>query len=387
MLFFTILLIGILSGVEVDLFIPSFPELQHVFQLSPVMVQLTLSVNFVAYCACCLFVGALGDRFDRRKVMLISLIIFVIGSVLCVYAQNFTHLLAGRFLQGVGMAGPSTLGFAIIADLYPASKQPSLMAVLNGLTTAGMAFAPVIGSYVNLYFDWRGNFVLLLTLGVICFLAAYRYVPHRVGDPTISLSPKAYWPLLCSGKLMSLVLAFNCIANAYWVFVGMAPIVFIEAFSIPLSHYGYYLGALAGVFSIVSLISGRILYYFGHKRCLYAGIGGLMLSFLAILLLVIFDVRQAWLITTTLLLFSISAVFPINILYPMALNVLPNTKGRTTALFMAVRLMLTAIALEVASYFYSVSFISTGITMLVFLGLSLYFIWELHRRKWLILAK
>ncbi len=68
--FFTALCIALLAGMEVDLFVPSFPELTHVFQLTPFMVQLTLSLNFIAYCTCALFTGALGDRFGRRPVLL-----------------------------------------------------------------------------------------------------------------------------------------------------------------------------------------------------------------------------------------------------------------------------------------------------------------------------
>src|SRR5690349_5557818 len=101
--FITILLIEILAGSEVDLFIPSFPELQKVFELSPVMVQLTLSVNFIAYCLCSLFTGTMGDRYNRRHVMLAGLLIFVIGSFFCMTATHFALLLVGRFLQGAGI--------------------------------------------------------------------------------------------------------------------------------------------------------------------------------------------------------------------------------------------------------------------------------------------
>jgi DHA1 family bicyclomycin/chloramphenicol resistance-like MFS transporter len=51
-LFFTVLVISLLCGAEVDLFIPSFPEIRKVFELSPFQVQLTLSANFLAYSTC-----------------------------------------------------------------------------------------------------------------------------------------------------------------------------------------------------------------------------------------------------------------------------------------------------------------------------------------------
>ena len=138
--FFTILLMWILCGAELDLFIPSFPELQKVFQLTPFMVQLTLSVNFVAFCLFCIFAGTLGDRFNRRHVILISLGIFIVGSILCVSANSFTMLLVGRFLQGIGIAAPTTLSFAVIADEYLPEERPRLMGILNGIASFTGAF-------------------------------------------------------------------------------------------------------------------------------------------------------------------------------------------------------------------------------------------------------
>ena len=118
-LLLTILVIGVLAGAEVDLFTPSFPELKQVFNLSPFLVFLTVSINFISYCVCSLFAGTLGDRFNRRTVMLSSLSIFILGSFCCVFANHFSILILGRFLQGAGMAGPAVLGYVIIADLTP----------------------------------------------------------------------------------------------------------------------------------------------------------------------------------------------------------------------------------------------------------------------------
>ena len=127
MLFLTILLTIILAGAEVDLFIPSFPDLIYQFNLSPLSVQLTLSMNFLSYCVSSLFVGNLGDRYGRKPVIIGGLVIFILGSIFCVFASSFPLLVIGRFLQGIGMAGPSVLGYVVIADIIPKEKQAGLM--------------------------------------------------------------------------------------------------------------------------------------------------------------------------------------------------------------------------------------------------------------------
>jgi DHA1 family bicyclomycin/chloramphenicol resistance-like MFS transporter len=101
-LFITILMMCTLGGAEIDIFVPSFPDLQRTFGLSPFMVELTLGVNLVAHCLTSLLVGNLGDRYGRRPLILIGLVIFIIGSLFCTFATAYWQLLGGVFFKASG---------------------------------------------------------------------------------------------------------------------------------------------------------------------------------------------------------------------------------------------------------------------------------------------
>ncbi len=378
--FFAILMMCLLAGVEVDLFIPSFPELQRIFDLSPFMVQLTLSVNFIAYCICCLFVGNLGDRYNRRTVILISLAIFVAGSVCCVIATHYPILLLGRFLQGMGVAGFTILSYVVILDTYPKEQQAAKLSSINGVITLAMAFAPVIGSYVNLYFGWRGNFVLLLGLSTFCLALGAAVMPATRGNPDVSLSPKMYLPLLRDSKMMLFVFGIGFIIVPYWVFVGISPIYYMEALGISLAHFGFYQGAIAAVFSVMSILSPRIFKMFGQKKCLYWGMGACLLSGLLMALISILDINNPFIITGVMLLLSGGVVFPINILFPIAIDVIAGAQARATALMLALRLLLTALSLEGVSLIYSGHFSPIGFSMCAFIIIAMIFFTLLFKR-------
>ena len=384
--FITVLLICILAGMEVDLFIPSFPELQRVFNLTPFQVQLTLSVNFIAYCVCCLFAGTLGDRFNRRTVLLGSLAIFVFGSILCVTALSFAMLLAGRCLQGIGMAGPAVLAFVVIADEYPIEKQPAMLGILNGMITVAMAFAPVIGSHVNLYFDWRGNFIVLLGLSIVCLVTGFLAIPNRKGDPSVSLSPKTYVPLLNSKRFMYFVLAICLMCTPYWVFIGMAPILYMEDLGVSLQAFGFYQGAIAGVFSVVSLLSSILLLRFKEKRCFYVGTTICGISAILILIITIFGLEKPWILTGAMLVLAAGIVFPINILYPQSLEVVENVKGRAAAVVGSTRLIMTAGGLGLVSYIYKGSYFPIGILSVVTIVLAILVIYGMAKKDWITLS-
>jgi len=290
----------ILSGAEVDIFVPSFPDLQRAFNLTPFMVELTLGVNLTAHCLTSLFVGNLGDRYGRRPIILLGLGVFIIGSIFCIFSTSYWHLLFGRFWQGVGVSAPAVLSYLVLADKYSAEKQQQLMGVLNGAMNLGVAFAPVVGSFVNLYFRWQGNFVVLLLLALICLGLGFIYIPKGVKNPNVSFSLKEYKPLLHSRKafyyISTLVLGFQ----VYWIFIGMSPIFYMEELGVSLKEFGFYQGALAIVFSIGSFISGFFLRKYGQKNCFFFSIGLLILFVLMMPILIIFNIKDPLIITAVM---------------------------------------------------------------------------------------
>lgn len=369
-LFLTTILIEILAGTELDLFVPSFLELQNEFQLSPFMVQLTISVNFSSYCLMTLISGTLGDRFDRRKIILISLVIFIFGSFLCCIAKTFSTLLLGRFLQGIGIAPPSMLAFVVITDRYTLDKQTEKLGILNGITTLGMAVAPLIGSYISIVFNWRGNFFVLLALGFTCIMFTYLFIPSNIGDKKVMFSLRSYKPLLLSREFMVLTLIICLLGISYWTFLTIAPILYMDGMGVELKHFGFYQGSLAGSFALVSLLTPRLLKKFGETRCMHCSLYLFAISITFLTLIMLFNVNNPILITSMMILFSFSAVFPINIFYPLALDVLNQSKSRASALITAIKLIGTACTVEIVSYFYNGSFMPLATVTLLMLTLG-----------------
>jgi DHA1 family bicyclomycin/chloramphenicol resistance-like MFS transporter len=367
MLFLTILLTIILAGAEVDLFIPSFPDLIYQFNLSPLSVQLTLSMNFLSYCVSSLFVGNLGDRYGRKPVIIGGLVIFILGSIFCVFASSFPLLVIGRFLQGIGMAGPSVLGYVVIADIIPKEKQAGLMGTLNGAITFAMAFAPVVGSYINIYFGWQGNFVVLLGLGILSLIMSILFIPNTAKlNKAVALSLKGYLPLLTSWPFMRLFLILCMLVSCYWVFIGIGPILYMEDMNVPIEHFGFYQGAIAAIFSIMSIVSPMILKKASQTTCLHLGLWSLMALSFVLLGISLFILDTPWIITLAMSLYVMPFVFPINIMYLESLDILPDFKGRAAALITCGRLAFSAIGVEVVSYFYTGTFLPIAVFIFIF---------------------
>lgn len=354
--FVTIIVISILAGAEVDLFIPSFPELQRHFGLTPFLVELTMSVNLIAYCVGSLLAGNMGDKYGRKKVIMWGMYVFLLGSLLCIFAPTFSVMLAGRALQGLGVAAASVLSFVIIADEYPIEEQQKLMGMLNGVIALAMSLAPVIGSYVNLHFTWHGNFVMLFVLCAVGTLMCARWIKDSTPHEYVSLSIMSYLPVLKSYKAMLYIISISMMVVPYWVFIAMSPILYINDMNVPLQQFGFYQGVLAGTFGIISLSSGHIINRIGNRRYFIIGAVFMVLAILAVSTVSMLGVMDPMIITFSVLMFSIGVVPIINLLYPHALESVRNAKGRIAALLQAIRLVITALGISFVSAHYTGTF-------------------------------
>ena len=114
--------------------------------------------------------GKMSDSFGRKKTLLIGLLIFILGSVICALSDNIYMLLVGRFLQGAGAIG--SVVTAIIADLVKEEQRAHAMAIMGGVIamsfSAAMIIAPIVGGNwgVDKLF-WLTAILSVLAIGVL----------------------------------------------------------------------------------------------------------------------------------------------------------------------------------------------------------------------------
>ena len=126
--------------------------------------------------------GRAGDIFGRRRVFLIGLVIFSIGSLLVGLATNGAMLIAMRALQGVGSAilAPTTL--ALLMDSYRNNMRTRAIVYYGATGGLGASFGLVIGGLIASYLSWRVGFLLNVPIGIVMVLLTLKYIP--ASEPT-----------------------------------------------------------------------------------------------------------------------------------------------------------------------------------------------------------
>ncbi len=191
---------------------------------------------------------------------------------------------------------------------------------------------------------------MLLIVGLISLILGILFIPKREVNKKICISLKEYIPIFKSPKAIYYILTMIFLAQGYWIFIGIAPILYMQDLGVTLEYFGLYQGAMVALFSIMSFSSGYCFKKFGIRNCFYFGVIFIILFLLGNSILVVYNINNPLTITIVTLLLSRGVIYPINILWPLLLEAILDGKARMTAIFTSARLILTAFGLQLVGF-------------------------------------
>jgi DHA2 family multidrug resistance protein-like MFS transporter len=150
--------------------------------------QTTLNLIAVGYslglAASVLYLGALGDRYGRKLMLVLGTALAIPASLLAAYAPTDTVLFLARILGGLsaGMAFPTTL--ALITALWSGAGRTKSIALWSGIGGAIASLGPVLSGALLEHFWWGSVFLITLPLAAVALVLAYLYVPSHVNEAT-----------------------------------------------------------------------------------------------------------------------------------------------------------------------------------------------------------
>lgn len=111
--------------------------------------------------------GKLSDRFGRKPLIIIGLIVFVLGSLLCGFSQSIIQLILARVVQGLGAGAIQPLTFTILADIYPIDKRAKMIGFNSSAWGVASIIAPLLGGFIVQQLSWHWVFAVNVPLGII----------------------------------------------------------------------------------------------------------------------------------------------------------------------------------------------------------------------------
>lgn len=165
--------LGMTPPLSTDMYMPSLPKMAAYFHAPAALVNMTMVMFFISMSVGMLIMGPLSDRSGRKKILIISLFLYMLSSAGCAVTTSVYLLILMRISQGIGAGGMVSLSIAIIKDCFEGQTRATALAVVQSMSVIAPIAAPVIGALIIQVSTWRTVFLVLAAISAACLIATF----------------------------------------------------------------------------------------------------------------------------------------------------------------------------------------------------------------------
>jgi MFS transporter, DHA1 family, multidrug resistance protein len=353
-----IIIIFIAACIETDIYLPAFPDMMAWFSASEGAIQSLLTWNFVGICVSGPLYGPLSDSFGRKKPLMAALGLFLVGSLITLFAQSLDQMLIGRIFQGLGSGGCFTLGTAIIFDAFQKDRAIVALNRLNTIIPLIMAGAPMLGGYLNQAYGFRSNFFAIAIFVFVSFAACLFFFEETL--PQDKRAPlqgkkvlKDFKQVFCCLPFWQLTIATSILFSGYIAFLSGTSVLFVVEFGMSKAIFPFVQAAILAGWVVGSLGLSRAIVKWGIPRIKKIGVISCLFGALWLALATLLTPRDAYLLTVGMVFYAFGANWIVGLYFPESMELLPSIKGVTASLITSVRLFLAAMVVGLTSSLYN----------------------------------
>ncbi len=169
-------------GLDLTVLNLALPTLSAQLHASTSDLQWFSAAYSLVLAAALLPAGLLGDRFGRKKLLLIALVVFGASSAACAFATSAGGLIVARAVLGLGAAVVLPMSIAIMPVLFTAEERPRAIAIVMGATFIGYPVGPLLGGWLLDNFWWGSVFLINVPVVVLALIAVALLMPESHGE-------------------------------------------------------------------------------------------------------------------------------------------------------------------------------------------------------------
>ncbi|MBI6613567.1 multidrug effflux MFS transporter [Pseudomonas simiae] len=337
-----------LPRVTLDMHLPALPAMADYFHTSDSQLQLTLTLYALGSAISLLVSGPLTDRFGRRPVLLVGLFLYVLATAACALADNLAVLIIARLFQALGGCCTTVIGRVIVRDYFDRDEQARLLGLISMAMAISPMAAPVLGSLMLPFINWRGLFVLLGGIGAVLCGVVYRRLPET-RPPEVAAAPpqgllRLYGQLLRDRYFLRYALAIGCVYSTYFPFISESSALLQRGFHLSATAYALVFAATISGYMLGANLFRRLVRRFDPDRLIAVGIGLNLLGSVT-LALATTALPGEWLaivLPMVLIMVSVGMTIPacqLSVLQPYG-----AIAGTASGLFFFTQMLLTAVS-------------------------------------------
>ena len=280
---FLVILLGVLSAFGpfvVDLYLPSLPQLAQFFDTTASMTQLTLTTAMIGLAVGQLLLGPMSDKFGRKMPLIISLLIYIISTILLIFSPNIETMIVLRAVQGLSSAGSVVISRAVATDLYRGREMTRFFGLLMTINGIAPIISPILGSLLLEYIGWKGVFFFLAIIGIVVLLFCLCLKESLIIEKRLKGSVLStfftFGKIIKNRMFMSYVGIESFLLAAMFAYIAASPFILQSFYGLSAFTFSLCFGANGAALVIGANIGGKL----SNRTALSFGVLGFGIVFL-----------------------------------------------------------------------------------------------------------
>ena len=266
-----IALIISLVALSIDAMLPALPEIAADLMFEDANdAQYIITMLFIGMGIGQIIFGPLSDRIGRKRDINLGFVVFILGCLMSINAQDFNEMMVGRFFQGLGAAGPRIVSIALVRDRFAGRQMARVMSFVMTIFILIPIIAPSIGQLIVNYSTWHSIFVLFLVLTIVAMTWFSLRQPETLPrEKRISFSPAQMMSdikSICAiPAAMGYTIPMGFIFGAFIGYLSSAQQILQTQYALG-NQFAIYFGVLAASIGLASLVNAKLVMRFGMRR-------------------------------------------------------------------------------------------------------------------------
>ena len=260
-----ILMIVILSTIppfSTDMFLPALPEMVQSFGTTEAVLNITLYGFMFFQAVFMLLLGPISDKYGRKPILTVSIIIYIITSLLASVAPTIETFILCRMIQGASSGGMMVISIALIKDCFEERIRNTVLTLTVVLGVVGPVASPILGAYIIEAINWQSTLAFPGLLTIICLIITLLFSESLPAEEKLTGNlPSVYKRMagVCRHKsFMTFLFAMGIFSLPFMAYLAVSSYIFVEGFGIAGTTYSYMLAVNAILGTLGMLLLQRL---------------------------------------------------------------------------------------------------------------------------------
>ncbi len=233
------------------------------FQLLITMIFLGLGIGSLLF-------GPLSDSLGRKPIVFLGFGLFIIASVICIYADNLNTMIFGRILQGIALSAPRTISIAIVRDSYSGDYMARIMSFITVVFLLVPIVAPALGKLILDNYNWQAIFYVQLLFSVLVSIWFWFRQPETLHKPnrirfSRSIFIEGTKELVKYKNTIGYTIISGFITGSFMVYLSTSQQIFQMQYNLA-DEFPYIFAGLAISVGLATFLNGILVLKIGMRR-------------------------------------------------------------------------------------------------------------------------